>query len=90
MYSSLAIQNDFHNETNFYSGRNYASNLIHPAFEFSEMPSVLMLKEVSQIVLTAIHDEVGLKNFFCHDALCILVSQQICKYQLCAKRSAQL
>ena len=28
------------------------------------MPPVLILKEVSQIVLTAIHDEVGLKNFF--------------------------
>ena len=90
LYSSLAIQNDFHNGTNFYRGRSSASNLIHPASEFSETPLVLMLKEVSQIVLTAIPDEVGLKIFFCHNALCILVSQQICKYQLCANHSAQL
>lgn len=57
MYNSIAVRNVFHNGI-ILNRRSYANSLIH--LEFSEIPSVLMLKEANQIVLTAIYADIRL------------------------------
>lgn len=58
MYNSIAVHNVFHNGIILDRGRSYASSLIH--LEFSEILSVLMLKEANQIVLTTIYADIRL------------------------------